>query len=670
MSKETLITDLLRLWERHRHEGRDMSPEQLCEQSPGLLDDLRYRIRLLESMDRRFVPPQSPTIQQPLDVTRMSRSPGTSMLQAGYEPLPGYRLIDGLGRGGFGEVWRAAAPGGFTIALKFVVLGGRAGPAESRALELIRHIRHPNLLATFGAWEQNGVLIIAMELADGTLGDRLAAAVRDGKKGVPRDELLGFMAEAAKGLDFLNSPSHMVEGRDGVSVQHRDIKPQNILLVGGGVKVADFGLARLLEQSVVSHSGSLTPLYAAPEFFNGQTTRSSDQYSLAVTYCQLRGGRLPFDGNMAQVTAGHLYRPPDVGMVPESERPIVTRALAKDPEARWPSCQSFVEALVSLYRTSVSLEFVEPGQMPPPPVIGEVMRFSGATEKILSLAFAPDGRTVLTGARTGTAILWDVATGREVRHFTGHMGVVRGVAFSPDARMALTGGDDGTVRLWDVRAGVELKRLAGELPKVKSLAYSPDGHVLVGGVGGQLRLWNPATGRVTPLRGHVGRICSVAFAPDGLSAVSCGGDEQTSGRWGRDGFALRLWEVPSGRLVRTFEGHTDQVFHAVFSYDGRQVLSGSADETVRLWEVESGRERLCFRGHHGPVNKIDLSADGRSALSAGADRTVRLWRLPIGQRHRFTGHADRVNAVAFSPDGRHALSAGSDGTLRVWGLPT
>src|SRR5262249_55910576 len=158
--------------------------------------------------------------------------------------------------------------------------------------------------------------------------------------------------EAAKGLDYLNSPVHEVDGRENVSVQHRDIKPQNILLIGGGVKVADFGLARLLEQTVVSHSGSLTPLYAPPEFFHGQTTRTSDQYALAITYCQLRGGRLPFDGNVAQVTAGHLYRSPDLSMIQEAERPVVLRALAKQPEARWSGCEEFVEALASLYRSS------------------------------------------------------------------------------------------------------------------------------------------------------------------------------------------------------------------------------------------------------------------------------------------------------------------------------
>src|SRR5207244_597730 len=93
------------------------------------------------------------------------------------------------------------------------------------------------------------------------------------------------------------------------------------------------------------HTGILTVAYAAPEFFRGETSRTSDQYSLAVTYCMLRGGRLPFRGNPAQLMAGHLTGLPDVGMIGEPEAPAVLRALAKEPQARWLTCREFVTAL-------------------------------------------------------------------------------------------------------------------------------------------------------------------------------------------------------------------------------------------------------------------------------------------------------------------------------------
>jgi serine/threonine protein kinase len=250
-----------------------------------------------------------------------------------------------LGSGGFGEVWQAEGQGGFPVALKFVRLGEAIGEAELRALDIIKGLRHPNVLYTFGAWQIAGFLVIGMELADATLGDRFHDAVNHGLPGMPRDEVLECLAQAARGIDYLNSPTHGPGGDQ--AVQHRDIKPQNILILGGGVKVADFGLAKLLEHSVTSHTGGLTLAYAAPEFFNKQVAMQSDQYSLAVTYCHLRGGRLPFTGSPMEVIAGHLLHPPDLTMLPEDERPSVARGLAKNPAERWPNCGAFVDAIRS-----------------------------------------------------------------------------------------------------------------------------------------------------------------------------------------------------------------------------------------------------------------------------------------------------------------------------------
>lgn len=263
----------------------------------------------------------------------------------GAEPVPGYRLVEQLGKGGFGEVWRALGPGGVPVALKLVSLD-EGGKVEERAMEVIKSIRHPHLLPVFGIWRKNKWLIVAMELADRTLLDRYKEAVGQGFPGIPAPEIHEHFADAARGLDYLNEPRHVAGADSGpMAIQHRDIKPQNILLVGGCSKVADFGLARVLEGSTSGHSGSMTPTYAAPEFFAGKTSSHSDQYSLAVTYCHLRGGRPPFTGTIQEVMMAHVHNPPDLSMVPENERPAVARALSKNPKDRWPSCRAFVDAL-------------------------------------------------------------------------------------------------------------------------------------------------------------------------------------------------------------------------------------------------------------------------------------------------------------------------------------
>lgn len=269
-------------------------------------------------------------------------------LQA-HEQVSGYRLVKRRGRGGFAEVWEAESPRcGRRVALKLVHLSTDLRSGELRALKITREIRHPSLVLVHETWQVDSLLVISMELADRSLGDRFLEAEAQGLRGIPRPELLGYLGSVADAIDYLNEYKHSIAGREGVGIQHRDLKPQNILLLGDRAKVADFGLARVMEQAVASHTGPCTLPYAAPEYFSGETSRQSDQYALAVTYCQLRGGRMPFRGTTAQVIFGHLHKAPDVGGLPAPERPIVTRALAKSPDDRWPDCRSFIDALKAL----------------------------------------------------------------------------------------------------------------------------------------------------------------------------------------------------------------------------------------------------------------------------------------------------------------------------------
>jgi serine/threonine protein kinase len=263
-------------------------------------------------------------------------------------PPPGYELIEFLGSGGFGEVWMAEDREGVRVALKYVPLDKDAGQSEWNALQSIKNIRHPSLLVPFKSWQSQDHLIIGMELAEGTLDSRFMECRARGQAGIDRGELIEYLQEAAKGLDFLNEHKHVLSnGRRG-GIYHCDIKPQNILLMGGGVKVADFGLSRFTAHSTTGHEAGMTLYYAAPEILNRRAARQSDQYSLAVTYCRLRGGRFPFEGSYIEVMRGHLDGVPDLSMLPREEQPILHRALSKNPRQRWPNCRAFVEALADV----------------------------------------------------------------------------------------------------------------------------------------------------------------------------------------------------------------------------------------------------------------------------------------------------------------------------------
>src|SRR5207248_2189940 len=153
---------------------------------------------------------------------------------------------------------------------------------------------------------------------------------RDYNTPVPPDYVCFYLNQAAAALDFLNAPRHRLTG-NLVGIQHCDVKPSNLLLVGETVKLSDFGVSSVLTSIQAPQRPVGTPGYAAPEVYQGALTRWSDQYSLAVTYCELRTGRRPFSGQPPRFPADYVPATPDLSALPEDERHIVARALEPNP---------------------------------------------------------------------------------------------------------------------------------------------------------------------------------------------------------------------------------------------------------------------------------------------------------------------------------------------------
>src|SRR5215472_15564143 len=255
-------------------------------------------------------------------------------IESQAEPIPGYKLLERLGGGGFGEVWKAIAPGGLPKAIKFVYgdLQAASGSEvraeqELKALSRVKTVRHPYILSLERYDIIDGQLLIVMELADRNLWDRFKECRARNLPGIPRDELLGYMEETSEALDLMNSEYQL---------QHLDIKPQNLFLVHNHIKVADFGLVKDLDGSHASVTGGITPVYAAPETFENRVTRYSDQYSLAIVYQELLTGQRPIAGsNVRQLILGHLQATPNVSSLPRAEQAPIARALSKAPEQRF-----------------------------------------------------------------------------------------------------------------------------------------------------------------------------------------------------------------------------------------------------------------------------------------------------------------------------------------------
>jgi serine/threonine-protein kinase len=257
---------------------------------------------------------------------------------------PGYRLRRLRGRGSFGQVWEGEDNGGGPVALKFLPYGGDLAVQELRSLQLVRELSHPGLVRLHKVWSAAGCLVIAMDLADGSLADLLDVYRAEVGTALPRDHVLPLLAQTADALDFLNTRPHYLHGQ-WVTVQHCDVTTKNVLVFGEAVKLSDFGLTTALTSREKAHHHAGTPAYAGPEVFQGRVSDRTDQYALAVCYCMLRSGRLPFPDSPAAFEPGYVRPAPDLRMLDPEERSAVSRALAPVPQDRWASCGELVAQL-------------------------------------------------------------------------------------------------------------------------------------------------------------------------------------------------------------------------------------------------------------------------------------------------------------------------------------
>jgi WD40 repeat protein len=333
---------------------------------------------------------------------------------------------------------------------------------------------------------------------------------------------------------------------------------------------------------------------------------------------------------------------------------------------------------------------------------------------VISVTFSPDDRWIVAGGQDGAVSVWDAATGSKQFTFPAHQrhigavalsldgrllatcswdkkvkvwdferqradranasplveidhsGHVDNVAFSPDAQRLASSVNDGTVHVWDPATGqsvfdpLRVQRKSA----IRGLAYSPDGNYLaaasVDDEDRTVSIWNARTGQEErTLAGHNGAfdgVDSVSFSPDSRWLASTTSNYMTLG----DG-EIKLWDVHTGKDVRTFRGHTSGIWRAIFSLDGQRLASAGWDETVKLWDVQTGEEVLTLRGHRGGVRGLSFSHDGTRLVSGGADGTIRIWDgRPLGrergQQSLTLNHGGPVRSLAFTPDGQWLAS--------------
>jgi WD40 repeat protein/serine/threonine protein kinase len=614
-------------------------------------------------------------------------SPAVEFVTQGPEELvlPGYEVLEELGRGGMGVVYKARQVElRRLVAIKMILAGAHAGAREMarfhREAQAVARLQHPHIVQIYDMGEHDGQPFFALEYVDGgNLAQRL-----DGKP-VPAEAAAALMRKLAGAVQYAHEHG----------IIHRDLKPANVLLASPAApasaadtigpaglpapptparatqhplaawepKIADFGLAKLLDaEQGQTQSGTLlgTPAYVAPEQASGKSRQigpAADVYSLGAILYQLLTGRPPF---VAATAVDIVLRvlsedpAPPRSLAPRCPRDLETiclKCLQKDPGKRYASAQELADDL---------------GRF----LAGEPIRARRAP--LRERAWRWLRRRPLTAAGLALALAALVGSGV-------HFGPSVYRRATRQGRLVLEA-PDPTVRVRAEPAGgasTPVELAAGQVVTLPAGEYAL---ALIAGPGGLeladeqvnvgpddrqvVRVRPTREGELLRLEGHTGPVHTVAISPDGRLALSVSGLPQGDE-------TMRLWDLRTGKEVRQFTGHKGQLIAVAFSPDGKRALSGGDDTVARLWDVATGQLLREYRGHTNQIVVLTFSPDGKRFLSGSHDHSMRLWDVESGEQlGLFNDHTGSVMGAVFTPDGLRAVSGGHDSTLRVWDLAT
>jgi len=283
---------------------------------------------------------------------------------------------------------------------------------------------------------------------------------------------------------------------------------------------------------------------------------------------------------------------------------------------------------------------------------GKELRTFNCEEKVTSLVFSPNGKTLAT-AQDNTVKLWDL-NGRKIKSFTNDI-EVKSVIFSPDNKTLAAVIEDNTINVWDLN-GRKIKNIKYE---GSNIVFSPDSKtVATTDEYNNIKLWDLNGKQLQILKGHEQTINNIAFSPDGKTLASSDSKK-----------IVKLWNL-NGKELKSFSGGESDIARIFFSHDGKIAIA-TEDNTIELWNLR-GEQLAIIKGHNQSITSIAFNPDGKTLVSASSDSTIKLWDLrdkPSLTFKTFTGsEGHNFTNIAFNPDGKTLASANLIGSIELWNL--
>ena len=604
-----------------------------------------------------------------------------------------FKIVELVGKGGMGMVFRA-----FdsclqrTVAVK--VLDPQYATNEQAQSRFCREARaaagvtHENVVTIHHVEhiEARGLSFIVMQFVKG----HSVQEMLDKQGPVPVREAVRIAAATASGLAAAHANGLI----------HRDIKPGNILIeqASNRVLLTDFGLARLNEDVKITQTGFVagTPLYMSPEQARGdQLTASSDLFSLGSVLYAMLAGNPPFQGSSAfvvlrQVTESRHRPLPDVNAaIPASLTEIVDRLLDKNVKNRFQDAAEVAailnaelqklpadQAQTSVRRSSKLVpSYARSWWRRTSPIAASMLlggiALAGALEatkttKLTVLGQRGDPRFARSDRPETPSVPVPPAETPAMYTLKGKDGPIWSVAFDAESQRLATSSEGGTVKLYssvDGRDLGELKHSSLKSP-VWGISFDKTGSRLAtASDDGHVRVWDWANNKIIADFAHDYPVRCAMFSPDGKKVVS-----------GTRNGKLMIWDVDQAMNAPlremspkySFQAHDGIVMSLAISSDGLLVATAGSDQSVCVWELETGKKYNTYSGSVGPVYAVDFSPDGKTLATAGWDHALRLYDISKAEPkavHREI-HEEDVWAVSFAPDGRHILTGGQDRTAR------